>query len=162
MKRCSNTLLRPDEVSGRLRYLPGRFLPQTSWRARVRQHFLEFRDMPFDALPSPDTGSPVTETPSLERLAWVLEHPESWPVGFEWDYTNCRKCAVGMAERLYGFRNPCGIATVGSFMGCHFGIPHKVAVAIFLRLGAAEGVPARDISPLHVASAIREYLASRR
>jgi hypothetical protein len=28
---------------GRLRYLPGRFLPQTSWRARVRQHFLEYK-----------------------------------------------------------------------------------------------------------------------
>ena len=39
--------------------------------------------------------------PSLPALAFVLRHKETWPTGFEWNFSNCRHCAMGMAHRLW-------------------------------------------------------------
>lgn len=44
---------------------------------------------------------PDLSKPSLAGLSYVLRHPEIWPDGFEWNYGNCRTCAMGIAHRLW-------------------------------------------------------------
>jgi hypothetical protein len=57
--------------------------------------------MPFDG----NTGRDLL-VPSLENLAFMLRHPETWPEGFEWDYGCYAGCAVGLAHRLWGVDRP--------------------------------------------------------
>lgn len=48
--------------------------------------------MPFDF---------VETAPSLRMLAAILRDKSRWPVGFEWDYSHCLTCAMGLAARLW-------------------------------------------------------------
>lgn len=48
--------------------------------------------------------SPVL-TPSLENLSYILRHREWWPEGFEWGFAECRTCAIGLCQELWG-HNP--------------------------------------------------------
>lgn len=48
--------------------------------------------MPFDSLPQ--------ETLDLAGLSWRLRNRETWPPGFQWDYSRCRRCAMGLAYQL--------------------------------------------------------------
>jgi hypothetical protein len=118
--------------------------------------------MPFDALPSPDTASPITAKPSLEALAWALRHLDEVDPAFRWDYGNCNTCAIGLAARLWGItdfdRNP----SVSDIMSRSFSMPFDVACSIFLYLHATNGDRPEQITPAHVASAIDRYLASSR
>ncbi len=40
-------------------------------------------------------------TPSLERLSYLLRHRELWPKGFEWDFPRCDSCAMGLAIAMW-------------------------------------------------------------
>lgn len=43
-------------------------------------------------------------TPSLKALSYLLRHRELWPKGFRWNYGNCKTCAIGLADELWGFK----------------------------------------------------------
>lgn len=108
--------------------------------------------MPLDAAPE------VNTQPSLAHLSHVLRHQELWPLGFEWDYDDCRRCAMALAHDLYeAVRTPCLIE-----MGRVFELPHRVAWTIFIQCYELLRLPApEDVTPEHVASAIDSYLATK-
>lgn len=41
------------------------------------------------------------DKPSLVALSYALRHPASWPKGFDWDYSDCSQCAIGLAYKLW-------------------------------------------------------------
>lgn len=48
--------------------------------------------MPLDGnLPKPDIKSFIA----------ILRDRSTWPLGFKWDYTHCKTCAIGLAMELY-------------------------------------------------------------
>ncbi len=53
--------------------------------------------MPFDGTPP----VPDLSVPSLENLAYVLRHRETWPQGFVWDYRYSPSCAMGLTHMLW-------------------------------------------------------------
>lgn len=46
----------------------------------------------------------VKKVESLPALAFILRNKELWPKGFEWDYNNCNKCAMGLAKNLWDWK----------------------------------------------------------
>jgi hypothetical protein len=92
-------------------------------------------------------------TPNLQNLATVLRHREMWPTDFEWDYSQCSTCAMGLAWRL-GMISNCCTNTAAE----EFGIPYNVAFRIFLWLAIERG-EGKNVTPEHVADAIDAYLA---
>ena len=38
--------------------------------------------------------------PTLAELAEILRNRSRWPEGFEWDFNDCRTCAMGLAKVL--------------------------------------------------------------
>ena len=105
--------------------------------------------MAFDA--------PLPATPSLAALAYALRHPETWPPNFEWNYSYCHSCAIGLTAELWNlsqqdldaFEGPLSIAGVMK-------MPRAQAAAIFWFLDH----DTRRITPNHVADAIDQYLAN--
>lgn len=114
--------------------------------------------MPFDAL----TFTPaITDTPSLEALSYALRHQETWPVGFEWDYSTCDTCAMGLTAQLWSAATlPPNAIDVPLWAFVHFRMPSAVSKGIFLRLGQRRDVRDANITPEHVADAIDAYLAT--
>ena len=114
--------------------------------------------MPFDAL----TFTPaITDTPSLEALSYALRHQETWPVGFEWDYSNCTTCAMGLTAQLWSAASPPpSINAVPRWAFDHLHMPPAASCGIFLRLGGRHHVRHANITPEHVADAIDAYLAT--
>ena len=43
----------------------------------------------------------ITAMPTLDAMIHHLRHPETWPAGFEWDYSYATACAVGLAHGLW-------------------------------------------------------------
>lgn len=39
--------------------------------------------------------------PSLKRLSYLLRHQELWPKGFEWYYSDCDRCAIGLTVTFW-------------------------------------------------------------
>ena len=39
--------------------------------------------------------------PTIGALSFVLRHKELWPAGFEWDYSRCETCAMGLARLMW-------------------------------------------------------------
>ncbi len=95
-------------------------------------------------------------TPNLQNLATALRHREMWPTDFEWSYSSCSTCAIGLAWRL-GMISCHGISAAAR----EFGIPYNVAFPIFLWLGLECG-GGQNVTPKHVADAIDAYLATVR
>lgn len=73
------------------------------------------------------------ESPSLEALSFVLRHPDTWPEGFVWDYSNCNHCAMGMARALWRITDQSMMeVTVGSsIMAKTFGMGFTDSQQIF-------------------------------
>lgn len=106
---------------------------------------------------------PDLSTPSLEGLAYLLRHPEKWPEGFVWDYSDCHTCAVGLAMQLHDISGP-GDETVSRYAARILCLPHGEAYDIFVGLGDDKGIDRGTmarITSIHVATAIEAYLANR-
>lgn len=69
--------------------------------------------------------------PSLEALSHILRHTELWPVGFEWDYSECEKCAMGLAGKLWRMFVPINPNAAVLCAAEFFGITGKVSHEIF-------------------------------
>jgi hypothetical protein len=39
--------------------------------------------------------------PSIGALSFALRHPELWPEGFSWDFSQCQRCAMGLAHVMW-------------------------------------------------------------
>jgi hypothetical protein len=107
------------------------------------------------ALYDPEVKSAETQpdlsTPSLEALAFVLEHPEAWPKGWAWDFSRATHkygtagCALGIADALWKRERHRDF--INDYPTWH---------SVFIR-GAADS----DITPQIVAARIRDHLAGR-
>lgn len=105
---------------------------------------------------------PDLSVPSLEGLSWLLRHSEQWPAGFVWDYGDCDKCAMGLAAKLWhhSFQKTdhhgyyCW--SINSFK-----LSSKIVERIFYNLNKVYGMHRLNITPIHVADAIDEYLVAR-
>jgi hypothetical protein len=96
-----------------------------------------------------------TATPSLSALSFILRNPELWPEGFEFDWWNCRTCAMGLAASIWGDVRDAHYADDIKRM---FRIPQREVEEIFCHWTDEE----RDPTPADVADKIDEYLARSR
>ncbi len=73
------------------------------------------------------------DKPSLHALSYSLRHPDTWPQGFFWDYSNCHQCAMGLAHALWKAKiPPTDIHDGASIMAKSFAMPYSEARDIFL------------------------------
>jgi hypothetical protein len=118
--------------------------------------------MPFDFLPA------ETRTLTLAELSRVLRNRQEWPADFEWDYSQCETCAMGLAFRLLDETLPPEMEFLW------VGAP-EMSIRLGISVGAAENLffggvslfrdgvrDLSDITPIHVADAIDAYLAGER
>lgn len=97
--------------------------------------------------------------PSVEALIYALRHPETWPAGFEWDYSECETCAIGLAQTLWAIPRT-DTQYSDEFIARAFGMSVADAERIFI--GSYRGVLYQEITARHVASALERWLEKRR
>lgn len=109
--------------------------------------------------------------PSLEALSYILRHKGLWPPEFYWDYSQCDRCAMGLAASLWklttanGFE--LGYLTSPDFMSDNFQVPDGVTRSVFM--GRGQWVPQtkggdcnwQAVTPEMVADQIDQYLATK-
>lgn len=118
--------------------------------------------------------------PSLENLSYALRHPETWPKGFYWKFSNCERCAMGLAQALWhnidSFNNRfLGAEAIASDMARQFAMPFGRVKDIFL--GQGDWAPLKTtgfwwfkkhdtdmgaVTPEMVADQIDAYIASQK
>lgn len=86
--------------------------------------------------------------PSLHALSYALRHPDTWPNGFIWDYSDCHRCAMGLAHRLWESIPKVGKDTGASVMARKFAMPYTAAQDIFM--GSGHWVPRRLFTRGHL------------
>ena len=105
------------------------------------------------------------DKPSLQGLSYVLRHKELWPEGFEWNYRDCRRCAMGLAVELWqevkwhwedGERNN---ITSPEIMAKAFPIEKIAAHEIFCGAAYVHNIYMGKVRPAMVADDIDAYLA---
>lgn len=106
------------------------------------------------------------DKPSLHGLSYALRHPDTWPEGFVWDYSDCKQCAMGLAHQLWESEIPqVGNTRDPSVMARKFAMPYEKAEQIFFathKYNRHYGVFPRSIdsvTPEMVADQIDAYLA---
>jgi hypothetical protein len=114
------------------------------------------------ALYDPQTDVPAEivpdlTKPSLEALAYVLEHVERWPQGWKWDFSAVNECgtagcALGIAHTLWGNCGP----TLGVDFVSRDSVDCGQMNAVF-----NGGTFSSEITPAIVAARIRDHLAGR-
>lgn len=114
--------------------------------------------MSFEQPLKPEVLAPLK---SLTGLAFILRHKELWPKGFQWEYNDCDKCAMGLAYALFDGRErdmKIQLHEVGHLLG--FEITYPVA-NIFLDGNLGYGVTCgwKVITPEMVADKIDAYVA---
>jgi hypothetical protein len=121
----------------------------------------------------PDAIRALLARPSVEGLIYALRHPEVWPEGFVWDYSDCTTCALGLTYRLWiSSDDEADIPWIGKAARWgekHFGMPPEIAEHVFLdladtRCGEPDAVQQRKflaITPEHVAAALERWLERR-
>ena len=98
--------------------------------------------------------------PSLSTLAFVLRHRELWPADFEWDYTECAQCALGVGIRLGWLVGSDNLEHVIDSAKAAFAISEDIAESIFCNAEASfPGVRFGEVTPEHVADLIDAHLA---
>lgn len=60
----------------------------------------------MSTLESRSTNPISLAQPTLKGLAFLLRHKELWPLGFEWDFGNCDRCAMGLTVQLWSLATP--------------------------------------------------------
>lgn len=98
----------------------------------------------------------LSDRPSLRSLSYVLRHRDMLPKDFEWDYTDCRTCAIGLAGRLWGLTLQPRATDNGMMIAEVMGTTYTSVACIFFNLS-----PAATITPDDVADAIDRYLATQ-
>ena len=90
---------------------------------------------------------------AARELSFILRNRALWPEGFEWDYSQCETCAMGLAFKLGMVAKP-----FPSTMIQRFNIPEHEADNIFLHAALfvplVHGLP---ITPEHIADLLDAY-----
>jgi hypothetical protein len=106
--------------------------------------------------------SALHSIPSLESLSSILRDQAKWPEGFQWDYTNCSSCAIGLAFKLWTDQEPEEYAMDNfDWLECELGVPWPVADVIFMNLERKLGVRFADVTPVQVADAIDQWITNQ-
>jgi hypothetical protein len=101
----------------------------------------------------------ILSKPSLATLSFILRNKELWPEGFEWDYTSCLSCAMGLAIRLGWVANePLNIFKMLKNATEAFNLSKKAAESIFIYARLFYGISMHEVTPIHVADLIDSYL----
>lgn len=115
--------------------------------------------MPFDSLPQTEL--------TLARLAVVLRDRSMWPDGFEWNYGDCPRCAMGLAYEIKTGKYLDGIygsnvtRAIRRLINDAKAMKIKDFNGIFWKLNERLEIHSYQVTPEHVASAIESYLASK-
>lgn len=72
------------------------------------------------------------DKPSLHALSYALRHPDTWPEGFVWDFSQCEQCAMGLAHYLWRQLPIPDNLTGPTYMAREFAMPFSIAKDIFL------------------------------
>lgn len=109
------------------------------------------------------------DKPSLHALSYALRHPDTWPEGFYWDFSDCGQCAMGLAHELWNVNTAGKYEVAVSRMARAFAMPYGEARHIFGTRDWAEQrkmfglikqrAPWGSITPEMVADQIDAYLA---
>lgn len=99
-------------------------------------------------------ASELLSRPSVDGLCFALRNPTVWPRGFEWDYSCCETCAMGLAQELWGLFHP-----ASSLVGKAIGLPDGPAWEIFTEIRLTGWCPpaVRVVRPEHVAEALERW-----
>lgn len=159
-------------------YVPSRTAPvltETAMRAErdIKAANLSHHDL-REKLKSLQSPVPQTEAeqlfsldqPSLRALSHILRHKELWPKGFEWNFSKCSTCAMGLANKLWNLRDEAHTSTISQ----HLKIHHHDATYLFTYDGYRQETKGRNlveittspdggVTPEMVADKIDEYLA---
>ena len=94
--------------------------------------------------------------PNLKALSYALRHRELWPECFNWDFCDCKTCAMGLAYCLWVEID----APIMFFVCKHLGLAPLMASKLFLGHNYFYGrqIPYDNITPEMVADAIDAYL----
>ena len=91
---------------------------------------------------------PDLTAPSKEALIHLLRNESKWPEGFEFNFQNCTKCAMGLAQAVW----PHAIKdTASQNVGDAIGISRDIAHRIFQAGGGAmdlSRVTAADVADM--------------
>ena len=90
---------------------------------------------------------------AARELSFILRNRALWPAGFEWDYSQCENCAMGLAFSLGMVAEAAGVQ-----MMMRFNIPAAEALKIFINAGrqiVVEDAP--TILPEHIADLLDAY-----
>ena len=91
---------------------------------------------------------------TLRDLSFALRHPETWPKDFDWNYSDCNRCAMGLAHRMWPKQVP--EPTTGAMVDA-FGIPVSKASDIFTGAGR-NGWSNLGVRANHIADMIDELV----
>jgi hypothetical protein len=97
----------------------------------------------------------------LEHLAFLLRHKELWPKTFEWSYSSCQHCAIGLGFEMMGIEGFPLYHKARDF----FGLPEADSAYIFktfcldLPGGGTQVLPTE---PHNIADRIDEVLAKQK
>ena len=88
----------------------------------------------FDGVLSSEScqSSIVLNRPSMGALSYILRHQENWPTGFQWDFSNCGTCAMGLCCALWDESSQANTAWFGRVAEL-LEIPTHDAFTIFIR-----------------------------
>ena len=118
--------------------------------------------MPFDTMPTVPQPLP-DRLMALKNLAWLLRHPNHWPEGFAWEYTDLDRCAVGLCRQAHGdrvFKAIFGHAAVSVVCGAYQyqgNVPRDIWRLFWGRIDSH-----RSITPLDIARDIEKYVARQK
>lgn len=114
--------------------------------------------MSFESPIKPEMLAPLK---SLKGLAYILRHKEYWPKDFEWEFSNCGKCAMGLAVQIWSKASWPNTSSVAQILNCE-ATPklRKIFLAGEGVYGAKDSSDAEwdKITPAMVADAIDKYL----
>jgi hypothetical protein len=114
---------------------------------------------------TPTTQEPLIDlsTLSLEALSFLLRHKEMWPKDFQWDYSECKQCAMGLAMKLWS-DDPNTLESYiilrRSMAMFDFTRPSKLS-HVFLFSHYDEGVKSHQITPEIIADGIDAEIKRR-
>src|SRR6266446_2816529 len=93
---------------------------------------------------------------SLGALSFHLRHPETWPEDFQWDYSYCPTCTMGLAGRLFPELRLKGEIGDIDTLQAYFKIPYAVIWEFFATPVPGKGL--RAVTPEMVADRIDDFL----
>lgn len=100
--------------------------------------------------------SAVPEKPDAAFLSAVLRDPSRWPAGFEWNYTSCDTCALGLMGALVGNPEYNRSDAIDDFK-----LSGTESYDIFCRAHVSLGKRMRHVTPTDVADALDSVLAAQ-